>query len=214
MEITTSSSTALADGAQRQRQRFTSRRIRAILAGGLVLGLGAAVTLAAWNDSEYALGSFAAGRFNLEGSSTDGTTFTEHATAGGAAALAFTVSPANLQPGSVVYAPFAVRLDATTTYDSTVTITNSASSGVLTGLTYKLLQPSTWGCDGSTTGTTLVPALTTVATVPGSTTFTLSKGTGGAAGAPAYLCFVVTAGAGLSQGQSGTVTWDFTAASS
>ncbi|SFH86076.1 hypothetical protein E3O11_09355 [Cryobacterium levicorallinum] len=46
-----------------------NRRIRAVLAGGLVLGLGAAVTLAAWNDSEFARGSFAASGFNLVGSS-------------------------------------------------------------------------------------------------------------------------------------------------
>lgn len=187
-------------------------RIKAILAGGLVLGLGAAVTLAAWNDSEFASGSFAAGHFNLEGSSTNGTTFTEHASAGAAAALSFTVNPTNMQPGSIVYAPFAVRLDSTTTYDATVTITNAATTGSLTGLTYRLVQPTAWGCSSSTTGTTLVPAATAIGTVPGSTTFDLTQGAG-VAGAPAYLCFVVTADAALVQGQTGTVTWDFTAAS-
>jgi len=55
----------------------TRRKVRAVLAGGLVLGVGAAVTLAAWNDSEFATGTFTAGTFNLEGS-TDGTTFTDH----------------------------------------------------------------------------------------------------------------------------------------
>ena len=50
------------------------RKISAILAAGMVLGVGTTATLAAWNDSEYAQGSFAAGTFNLEGS-TDGTTY-------------------------------------------------------------------------------------------------------------------------------------------
>ena len=63
------------DTAKRRRR---SRMIRAILAGGLVLGVGAAVTLAAWNDSEFVTGTFTAGTFNMQGSTTDGTTFTDH----------------------------------------------------------------------------------------------------------------------------------------
>lgn len=35
-------------------EKATGRKVRAILAGGLVLGVGAAVVLAAWNDSEFA----------------------------------------------------------------------------------------------------------------------------------------------------------------
>ena len=50
-----------------------NRKILAVLAGGLVLGVGVAVTLAAWNDSEFATGTFTAGSFNLEGSTTGDT---------------------------------------------------------------------------------------------------------------------------------------------
>lgn len=56
------------------------RKVLAVLAGGLVLGVGAAITLAAWNDSEFATGTFTAGSFNLQGS-TDGTTYAEHTAA-------------------------------------------------------------------------------------------------------------------------------------
>lgn len=194
-----------------QRPRITSRRIRAILAGGLVLGLGAAVTLAAWNDSEFASGSFAAGTFDLEGSATNGTTFTEHASLGSPVALTFAAT--NVSPGTSYYAPFAVRLAANTSYDATVTMTNAASSGSLAGLTYKVLDSGTWGCTSSTTGSTVVTAGTALGTVPGSTTFALTQGSGASPGAAKFLCFVVTADSSLVQGTTANVTWQFNAQS-
>lgn len=192
-----------------------SRRFRAILAGGLVLGLGAAVTLAAWNDSEFAQGTFTAGSFNMVGS-TDGSVFADHATAGTAASLPFTVPlSANMSPGDVVAAGFAVRLTASTTSSAVVTVSNAATSGVVTNLSYTIIDTgSTFGCTAATTGTALVPAATAVGTVPGSTTFTLAKGaTTGVDGVARNLCFKVTAGPSLAQGQTGTATWQFLAAS-
>lgn len=190
-----------------------SRRVRAVLAGGLVLGVGAAITLAAWNDSEFAQGSFGTGAFNMVGC-TDGTTYAEHATVGAPATLAFTVNPTLLAPGDVVYAPFAVRLDAATTNAAVVTVSNADCSGTVTDLTYTLIQPSAFGCAADTTGTALVPASTAVDTVPASTTFNLAKGTPPTtAGAPVFLCFKVTAGASIAQAQTGTVTWEFAAVS-
>ena len=177
-----------------------------------MLGLGAAVTLAAWNDSEFAQGTFTAGSFNLVGS-TDGTTYTDHATVGTPATLAFTVNPTKLAPGDVVYAPFAVELDGTTSNNAVVTVSNAATSGVVTNLTYTLIQPTTFGCTSATVGTVLVPAATALATVPGGTTFALAQGTAGNPGAPVFLCFKVTAGAGLAQAQTGTATWQFAAVS-
>ena len=198
-------------GTRNDRRR--SGKIRAILAGGLVFGVGAAFTLAVWNDSEFATGTFTAGSFNMQGS-TDGTTYTDHASIGAAATLPFTAPVTALSPGDVVYAPFAVRLDATTTNNATVTVSNAATTGTVTNLTYTLIQPSSFGCASGTTGTTLVAAGTAVSSVPGSPTFSLTMGTPPTTpGAPAFLCFKVTAGAGLAQAQSGTVTWQFNAAS-
>ncbi|WP_223693746.1 SipW-dependent-type signal peptide-containing protein [Leifsonia poae] len=202
-----------AAGPTRSRKRRTmSRKVKAILAGGLVLGVGAAVTLAAWNDSEFAQGTFTAGTFNLVGS-TDGTTFTDHATAGTAATLGFTVNAASLSPTAVTAAPFAVELAANTTNNAVVTVSSAGTTGTVTQITYELLQTTTFGCTAATTGTDLVPAGTALTTVPGSVTFPLAQGTGGAAGAPVFLCFKMTAGAGLVQGQTGSATWQFTAAS-
>jgi predicted ribosomally synthesized peptide with SipW-like signal peptide len=190
-----------------------SRKVRAVLVGGLVLGVGAAITLAAWNDSEFAQGTFAAGTFNMVGS-TDGTTYTEHATLGAPATLAFTVNPTSLSPGDVVYAPFAVELDANTTNDAIVTVSNAATTGAVANLTYTLIQPTAFGCTSGTTGTELVAAATAVSTVPAATTFTLTKGTPPTtAGAPVFLCFKVTAGPLIAQGQTGTATWELSAVS-
>ncbi len=198
---------------ERTNGRSRSRKLKAILAGGLVLGLGAAITLAVWNDSEFATGTFTAGHFNMEGS-LNGTTYSQHASSGAAAVLSFTANPTNMSPGDVEYAPFAVRLDATTTYSALVTVTMATTTGTLTDLTYTIIEPTAFGCDGTTTGTTLVAAGTALSTVPGSTTFNLSEGTPPTtAGAPMFLCFKVTAGSGLAPGQTGSATWQFAGAS-
>jgi len=200
-----------------ERRRRRSRMIRAILAGGLVLGVGAAVTLAAWNDSEFATGTFSAGTFNMQGSTTDGVTFTDHPV-GAPGTLTFTVAPQLLSPGDTVYAPFALRLAANTTNDANVVITApSTTTGVVTNLSYEVVRTTAFTCGASTvdsTGTSLITAGTAMTAVAGPNTFVLNKGTPvSSAGATQFLCFKVTAGAGLVQGQSGTVTWQFTATS-
>jgi predicted ribosomally synthesized peptide with SipW-like signal peptide len=201
--------------ADPNRKRRRSRMIRAILAGGLVLGVGAAVTLAAWNDSEYATGAFSAGTFNLEGS-LDNSTFSEHNTSGSAAVLVFT-TPANLSPTDVVAAPFAVRLAAGTTNNATVSVITPTVSGTTTGLTYEIDRiAAATPCTSATvdaSGTPLVAAGTPVNSAAGALTFSLTKGaTLPVAGTSQLLCIKVTAGA-IAQGQTGTVTWQFTAAS-
>jgi predicted ribosomally synthesized peptide with SipW-like signal peptide len=194
-------------------KRVWGRKARAILAGGLALGLGAAVTLATWNDSEFAKATFTAGSFTMRGS-VDGTTFAEHASIGTENTLTFDIAPTKLSPGDIVYAPFAVELDATTTSNAVVTVAAAATTGVVTNVTFSLIQPTTFGCTAATTGTVLVPSATAISTVPGSPSFTLGKGTPPSTpGNPVFLCFKVVAGPLLAQGQTGTATWQFTAAS-
>lgn len=43
-------------------------RMRAVLAGGLVLGIGTTATLASWNDAEYASGTLTTSTFDLQSS--------------------------------------------------------------------------------------------------------------------------------------------------
>ncbi len=190
------------------------RRALAVLAGGLVLGVGAAVTLAAWNDSEFAKGSFTAGSFNLEGS-TDNTNYAEHPTDGAAAAVNFSGNFGNLSPGDKVAAKFFVRLDAATT--STATL---MAAGVATGSTANDAHLSysvhalgvSDTCDTSVTGNVVASGATLNALTAG-TAPTLDIGTGSNAGAPVQLCVVVTAGSGLVQGGAANATWQFQATS-
>lgn len=182
------------------------RKVLAILAGGLVLGVGAAVTLAVWNDSEFGSGAFGAGRFDLEGS-LDGTTFSSSATAPGKA-LAFAIDADALSPGDVVYAPFAVRLSTDSDYETAVQLANVSAGDLGAGLTYSLYDVgAAFGstCSAATppSGTPLVAdrAASAAGTTP---VFDLTS-----AGESVNLCFVVTAGGAITSGQTGTVTWEF-----
>lgn len=189
-------------------------KVRALLAAASVLGLGTIVTLAAWNDSEFATGTFTAGTFDMEGASTDiagAPVFSEHDTLGTAAELQFVLDATNLSPGASVSAPYAVRLTTGTTSDATVDLTAAGSTGVVTNLTYSIAEANSWGC--SDLGTDLVPAGTPIDSVPASTGFTLTQGATGSPGAPQYLCFTVTAGPELDSGQTGTMSWQFLATS-
>ena len=190
-------------------RRRRSRMIRAVLAGGLVLGVGAAVTLAAWNDSEFVTGTFTAGTFNLEGSTTNGTTFSDHATTPGGS-LGFAVAAASLSPTDSVSAPFAVRLAANTTSGANVVLTTDTPTGTVTNLTYTLTIKDAWGCAAATTSTPISASTLSA----GTASFTLPAGSPTTdPGDPVYLCFTVTAGAGLVQGQSGAAIWKLTATS-
>ncbi|GAB3614532.1 hypothetical protein GCM10027415_28720 [Humibacter ginsengisoli] len=188
--------------------------IRAILAGGIVLGVGAAVTLAAWNASEFATGTFQAGTFTIQGS-TDGTTYAAHPAAPGAT-LAFSTGVSNLSPNDTTYAAYWVQLGPGTTSNATVTVQSGGTTGTVTNLTYSMIQLAATGtCNASATGTTLVTAGTAVGTVPASVTFPLTAGSPTTqAGTAVQVCIVVTAGSGLQQGQTGAATWQFAAQSS
>ncbi|RXZ51191.1 hypothetical protein ESP57_05295 [Agromyces fucosus] len=177
------------------------RKVSAILAGGLVLGVGAAITLAAWNDSEFATGTFGSGQFGIEGS-TDGTAFSSSPTSPGKT-LAFEVDADALAPGDTVYAPFAVQLEAGSTNAAGVQIEALGADPISADLTYRLIQPTAFGCDSTTTGTVLVPDSPTTA---GGLTdaFDLTAVT-----TPVNLCFVVTAGPDLDPNLTGTVSWVF-----
>lgn len=91
--------TAAAQGGDRRRRKTAL----AVLAGGLVLGVGAVVTLAAWQDDEFANGTFtSSGDFELAGQVSTAEGFTDHATSPGGA-LAFDVNAASLAPNMVSY---------------------------------------------------------------------------------------------------------------
>ncbi|UYY81987.1 SipW-dependent-type signal peptide-containing protein [Arthrobacter sp. YA7-1] len=193
-----------------------SRKARAILAGGIVLGVGAAVTLAAWNDSEFVTGTFNAGHFSVQGS-TDGTAFSDHVS-GSPATLSFSTGFDKLSPSTTVAAPYVLHLDKDTVYDATVSVNSAASSGTAASqLTYGIVEvASVADCTPSAVGvSTIVPAGTALNSVDGATPFGLTKPVtpGTSPGSDQFLCLQVTAGAGLVQGSSAVGTWEFRATS-
>ena len=195
------------------------RKVQAIFAGGIVLGIGAVVTLAAWNDSEFAQGVFGAGAFDLEGSTTGGEDdFEQHSTEEGAAELTFEAD--NLIPGETVYAPFWVRLDGSTTVDGTI----EAEDGIgvvdpegdnVENLSYTVYaDPDACDDDGATTGDEVASGDDLSEGVGSSSTIDLSAGSGGDPGTAVQLCFVVEAdGEDLEQGGTTRATWEVLASS-
>ncbi|GAB3190510.1 SipW-dependent-type signal peptide-containing protein [Nesterenkonia suensis] len=192
------------------------RKVQAVLAGGLVLGVGAAVTLAAWNDSEFAEGLFGSASFNLEGS-TDGNTYDDHATTAEAATLSFAAD--NMTPGQTVYAPFWLRLDADTTIDGTVEAADgisvvSSSGENAENLSYEVFaDPDTCDAAGASLGTSVASGADLSTGLGSTTTFSLEAGDG-TAGDPVLLCFEVSASAeDFAQDDTTEVTWEVTATS-
>lgn len=101
-----------------------SRKIRAIAAGGAVLGVGAAITLAAWSDSEFSQGFFNTQAFGIE-AATDGITFTDHGTPETSLVLTANdaANPVTMVPGETLAYPYQIRnidngADSTVTYAS------------------------------------------------------------------------------------------------
>ncbi|WP_418907623.1 SipW-dependent-type signal peptide-containing protein [Glutamicibacter endophyticus] len=187
-----------------------SKKVRAIMAGGVVLGLGVAATLAAWNSSDFAAGTFGTGNMVLEGS-TNATDFANHPESS-PATLSFGIESLNLAPGESVTAPYAVRLSSDTTVDATVVL-NTEVSSPNAGLSYTVTQSSTPDCaNGTQTGWVGTRALATADGVQTSP-LSLSQGADTAAGAPVNLCFTVSAGAqaDLTPGQTTSVVWEFAA---
>jgi len=154
--------------------RRRSRRVRAVLALGLLLGASPVGTLASWQSARTVdAGSFVTGTLDLR--LRDATT-----TVGAGGSFAHVdLAPTGLLPGESVAASFPVRNDGSTafTWQATATATGSLAPG-LTFSTYvggtatntvSLLDVRTGSCGGtaSTSGQTLnATAKTVVATQP------------------------------------------------
>lgn len=133
----------------RRRRHVRNGRIKAILAGGLVLGVGATATLASWTDSENADGTFDAGSFGVE-LSVDGSW-------GNTREMTFQAD--SMYPGATVYAAVFVRTTATTTIDGQLTVSGGGignPNSLAAALTYRTVTRSittdgipTFACDES-----------------------------------------------------------------
>lgn len=167
--------TPLDPDAQRKQDR--ARKRKAILAGGVVLGLGAAVTLAAWSDNVFSEGTFNTGSFDLVGSNSDAAVLAvgdyqdwpgPASTEANVADLSFEINALNMSPGETVAAPFSIAQKAATTIDGRVWMYQATATGTLTPfLSYAIKpvdNPALCKADDPATGTVeLFPAAATAA---------------------------------------------------
>lgn len=203
------------------RRRLRRRRLGALLAGGLVLGIGSLATIAAWTDTENATGSFAASVFDTESQSAGSPTYASRTTAPGAA---LTFAATGMSPGVSFYAWLNVRTTPATNVAGTIALTAAANNGggLVGALQYRAVRMTaanpTASCGAAAfTGSPAFIAggassYLPVTQVPASPTASAI----GAAGAQLGFCFEVRIAAGSAnsyQGQTATVTWTFTSTS-
>lgn len=111
----------------------TVRKRKALLAGGVVLGLGAAATIAAWSDDVWVSATFNASSIQIESSLQPDSGYSQHGaidaltlqgstTPGDSASFS---TPIALKPGETAYVPVYLRTAEST--DSSATVTVSAA---------------------------------------------------------------------------------------
>lgn len=200
---------------QNDKRQLRGRKAKALLAGGLVLGVGAAITLAAWTDNEWVSNIFTAGQFNVQGS-TNGTDYADHASEASAAELSFAGDFDSLEPEETVYAGFWVRLAAGTTSPATLVLSDFDGSGTAAAeidyAIYAIAAGAT--CDATTATGTAIASGTLSDTTGTSTSVSLAAPVSPDPGVAQQLCFAVTSSADLAQNTTATGTWHFTATSS
>ncbi|MEF3403573.1 SipW-dependent-type signal peptide-containing protein [Agromyces sp. CCNWLW203] len=192
-----------------------SGRWRALLAGGLVLGVGATATLAAWNDAETATGTFGSSVFDTVSKNSTDATFASH----DQTAATLTFAATGMSPGALFTAGLDVRTTGAgdapalaSTVGGTAVLTSAVPAGdsALTGqLEYRVaVTTTTTACSAATYAGAYVAASAVPAAVQGA----LSAN----AGNTVRFCFQIrlkTDAPNTTQSRSGTVTWAFTSTS-
>ncbi|MVZ89994.1 hypothetical protein GQF49_05800 [Microbacter sp. ANSKLAB05] len=121
------------------------KKARAIMASGLVLGVGAAVTLAAWSDTVWGAGTFGTedSAFNIQGS-FDGSTWGEFVTETDAGTMNFGSKATGMMPGDTVHALVGLR-EQFDKMDSEVTLTKVTGGSTELGkwITVGVSEPQT-----------------------------------------------------------------------
>jgi len=215
---------------------FRSRKVRAILAGGLVLGVGAVFTLAAWTDNEWVFGQNDAGTggpgtktYQMEQNTWTGTagaaSWSDQGSKNGGA-LTFAVNADKLVPGSTVYAPMQLRaavgseaLTATLAegVQATPVVDPTNNSALYAALTYSAktgVTKAQCNATGFTANGTVLVAAGQPLTATSATPISLPAGPDAAtAGTGVDICLAITlpttADPSL-QGKKTTPLWRFT----
>ena len=206
---------------ERNRRTLRNRRIKAVLAGGLVFGIGATATLAAWTDTETASGSFEAGRFKID-LSVD-TTWSSN--------REMTFKATGMYPGSTVYAPAYVRTTSDTTMKGQIQVAGSGVAGtsntIAGNLEYRAVTKSftsaaeafASACDASAfsgSPSYVFGGGTSKQPLRNSVTSTSKQAVSSVAGSVQAYCFEVvlpTSTPSAAQGTSAAHAWTFSAES-
>lgn len=197
----------VAPGSPRSRQV----KVRALLAGGLVFGAGATLTLAAWTGTEAGRATFTAGTFTLASRTALADTFVSH---GPGAPATVQVAAGAMKPGDTRFGW--VQVQATGSIGGTLSLSavslagaplagaNLAYGNALTVTASASVQAGSGQapCTATTPGTT-VTGIGNIPNVPAVTLLPNAQNT-------ATVCFVVTLSANApNEAQGGQVqpTW-------
>lgn len=197
-----------------------SGKVKAVLAGGLVLGVGAAVTLASWTDQAYVDATFGTSSFNIQvDTQGGGEAWVEADTEAAASDLVFSVGVEALVPGGTVYAPVSLQTDPAGSVAGTVTLEGAAAGAggdeaLFDALRYTVtaLEEDTRCAAGSVAGETLADGPLTTGSDPGAITLAADGGN------QVDLCFAVSLPRDVDrntalQGVSTSALWRFAASS-
>lgn len=198
--------------------------MRALLAGGLVLGIGAAVTAASWNDSEYATATLSTSSFNTE-SNVNGVGYLDNVTSPG---TTVTLPVGAFSPGVRGYLQVLIRTKATSIAGTTVlgapVVTGTGPTAVAdaaaftTNFSYRVVRTSATCNSTAFTGTPVWVVGSSSAGLPlntgqnGGVTNVLAAAAPAAPGVETGFCFEVLLSALAAndlQGKTASATWQF-----
>lgn len=196
------------------------KKVRAVMASGLVLGVGAAVTLAAWSDTVWGEGTFGTENtaFNIDGSFDGGATWAAHVASDGEGtdgpgAMTFAQGANTLIPNEPVFQLVGLQeteanLGASIVLDRTKADTSPLAQHVSVGVADVGTSETAPACDSSVT----FKQTAKIGATPGT-----MLSTDIAAGGHRWVCFSATLadGAPLEVGDelSDAILWEFTATS-
>lgn len=202
-----------------------SRKRRSLLAGGAVLGLGAAATLAAWSDDVWVLSSFTTSPFSVEAAvDPDGDDWQKFIDSPGGG-LAFELRTSGMLPGDSAYAPLNLRV-ARGVSSGLVTLADTPTLGDPSGnnanlfntlvLSLYAVEPGDCNADGTASGDIIGEFED--ATLPygiGADLVTLPSPGEQPYGHEVGICFKVTlpvdAGPGVAGGSADDLVWNLKA---
>jgi predicted ribosomally synthesized peptide with SipW-like signal peptide len=198
-------------GSRLSERPRASIKVRAALAGGLVFGLAAGLTVASWTDAERVGATFAASTFGLQ-TSVQGGAYS--------AATSVTGTVTGLYPGTPAYIAVKVKTAAVSTA-GTVSLSAAANStGLAAVLRYRIVQTLAACTATSFTGspTYVVGGASTYQQVSSALAATPGLAVGANASSEVGYCIELGMPLGVVQatyqGVSGTPTWNIVGTSS